>query len=303
MKHLHRVRNLSIFSIVTILLGITVILIGICVMQANLLAHPNRTRIPYTPLDYGISEWRDVSVTTEDGINLYGWYIPSAPESDGTTILYVHGHLGNRLHFMDVAQFLGSHGYGALLFDLRNSGQSEGDVTSVGFHEVKDVQAVFAYLENQPETDPNGIIIYGHSMGGATAIRAMARIPSAQALIVDAGYATMIDLIIDRTETTIGIPNTPFPYLIVSMAGWMADADLYDVRPIDDIATIAPRPVYIMHGTADTVIPFSHGEQLFTAANEPKEMYIVDGGVHSGLYRHNSDQFEERLLKFLERFN
>jgi fermentation-respiration switch protein FrsA (DUF1100 family) len=41
------------------------------------------------------------------------------------------------------------------------------------------------------------------------------------------------------------------------------------------------KPVFVIHGTADVVIPFSHGERLYKAANEPKQFRPVQGGYHS----------------------
>jgi fermentation-respiration switch protein FrsA (DUF1100 family) len=86
----------------------------------------------------------------------------------------------------------------------------------------------------------------------------------------------------------------------VWLAGREAHADLFDVRPIDDIAQISPRPIFILHGTADTLIPVEHGYRLFEAAGEPKTLYIVEGGMHLGLYDHDPAEYEQRILPFLE---
>jgi fermentation-respiration switch protein FrsA (DUF1100 family) len=74
------------------------------------------------------------------------------------------------------------------------------------------------------------------------------------------------------------------------------------VRPVDDIASIAPRPVFIMHGTDDPNIPFEHGQQLYDAAGKPKELYIVPGGGHGGLMQINPAEYTRRVLAFLDTY-
>jgi len=80
----------------------------------------------------------------------------------------------------------------------------------------------------------------------------------------------------------------------------MIDDDMGDVRPIDDIARIAPRPVLIMHGTDDAIIPFAHSERLFAAAGEPKQFYAAIDAHHGNVYAAAPDVYAEQVLPFLE---
>lgn len=299
MTHPHRIRNLVLFAIVSLTLSVSAVLLFLCYQQARALIFTRAVPLAayaQTPADSGISSYRDVTFTTPDGLALQGWFIP--PPSGGATILFVHGHGGGRNQFINQTRLLSDEGYGMLLFDLRNSGTSDGTVTSMGYYETDDVLTAFAWLKAQPEVD--AIVLYGGSMGGATAIRAMARLPEARALIVDTAYTSLRDVVGDGVTLRTDFPASPFAEIIVLMAGNMADADLFAVRPIDDIARVAPRPLLIMHGTHDEVIPFAHAQRLYDAAGEPKTLYVIENGIHGDSYQRDPERYWETVLPFLQ---
>lgn len=281
---------------------ITVILIAVlylCAVRAFRFAHPDRHPVLGTPTDYAFSHWRDVTLITSDNLKLSAWFIlPETPIAKNPAILFVHGIAGNRLQFVEKAQWLTQQGYAVLLFDLHNHGNSEGTLTTMGLREVNDVKAAFTYLAAQPEIDPDSITLYGHSMGGVTAILAMAELPQIKALIVDTAYTSLIDVINDGVQNVIG---TPFILgdVIMLMTGVLTGENLYAIRPIDVIATIAPRPIYMMHGTNDPTIPVSHAAALYEKAHDPKFLWLVEGGVHGNLYDIAPDEYQARVLPFL----
>jgi fermentation-respiration switch protein FrsA (DUF1100 family) len=269
-----RIRNLSLFTLFLLALVIGGGWFKLMHMQAMAFAHPART----IPEGMPSIDFETVSFQTEDRITLYGWFIP--PEENHAVLLYVHGLGGNRGDFLPESERLHQSGYGALLFDLRNHGASGGTVTTMGAREVLDVQAAFDFLaERQIEC----IGIVGRSMGGATAIRAMRQIPEVRVLIIDSAYTSIADVLSDGIRSQIGIPGFPSAQIIVWMTGRATDANLFDVRPVDDIGAIAPRPILLMHGDADSTIPVWHARDLFAAANEPKWLVIVPDGGHGGM--------------------
>jgi uncharacterized protein len=298
----HRLWNLAVLAIVAVILAISGTLLYLCYRQAVILAYPPRIAAP-TALSLNTdSPWRDVSFTTSDGLRLDGWYLPpSGPDSDtpGPAVIFVHGHGANRQQHQREANLLAGEGYGVLLFDLRNHGSSEGSVTSMGYFETEDVRAAFDFMSAQPEVDPLRIGLYGHSMGAATVIRAMARIPQARILIVSAPYTDFLGLTQDGIRIRTGLPAFPFAQLIVWMTGQASGADLFDLRPIDDMAQITPRPVLILHGDADFIVPVEHGRRLYDAAQGAKVFYAAPGVGHPGLFAADPDEFSRQVLPFL----
>lgn len=301
-----RVIRLGSFALFLFTIMSVSVVTWLCYRQAQAFAHPHSPDIDRLPSEVGIEGWQDVIITTSDGVELKGWYFLPDENADvykdGAAILFVHGIAGNRLEFLDEAAILVENGYGALLFDLRNHGESGGDVTTMGLHEVRDVQAAFAFLIEQPEINSERIAIYGMSMGGATAIRAMARIPETKVLIAEASYTSFSSVLDDGVRRLTSYTGSPFTDMITWFSEREMDVDMSKVRPIDDVSTISPRPILIIHGTDDPVVNPDHAHRLFETAHEPKELYLVEGGGHSGLLEVAGDEYVERLLGFLEKY-
>src|SRR3712207_7622089 len=57
----------------------------------------------------------------------------------------------------------------------------------------------------------------------------------------------------------------------------------------------SPRPLLIVHGTADALIPVEHARRLYEVAGEPKELWLVDGAAHCGAYFVDRDRKSTRL--------
>ena len=53
-----------------------------------------------------------------------------------------------------------------------------------------------------------------------------------------------------------------------------------EVAPVDHIGRVAPRPILILHGDADEVVPVAHARRLYDAADEPKQLAVVPDGLH-----------------------
>lgn len=262
---------------------------------AFMLTHRPQGEVEGSPADYGATVWRDVSFTTSDGLKLAGWYVPPAPDTGGVALVLVAGHSGNRKSNSSIARLLIREGYGVLMYDSRGTAESEGGVVSMGCHEIKDVQAAFQFLAAQPEVAPTRIGLYGHSMGAGTVMRAMARTPQARVLIESSGFTSIEDVMRDGTPGIL----SPMVDMQLWFGSQMTGCDLATVRPIDDIKTISPRPILILHGTADDTIGFHHAERLFAAAGEPKELYAAEGADHDNVYSSDPAEYERRVLNFL----
>ena len=146
--------NLALFTLFALLLATVAIGLWLARQRAMILVHPGRSLPIRTPADYQLSRWEDVRFSSDDGLELGGWFIQPVPTSDGATLLFVHGLGGNRSELVAEVAMLAPHGYGALLIDLRNHGQSQGTVTTMSYAEVQDVQGALAYLATRPEVNP-----------------------------------------------------------------------------------------------------------------------------------------------------
>jgi pimeloyl-ACP methyl ester carboxylesterase len=297
----------SWFKLSAIFISLLVIaFLVICAILANSramnLVHPERTLPLRTPTDVGIDQWFDVRFSTSDGLKLAAWFVPAESDGLSPTLIFIHGFGSNREELLDQTKLTHDHGYNALLLDLRNHGQSQGEITTFGYQEVIDVKAALEYLLARPDVDPDRIGLVGHSMGGAVAIRAAAQIPLVKATVVESSFTSLEDNIEQGVRVLTGLPPFPFAPLVVWFGEREAGSTIHLIRHIDDLAQITPRAILFIHGELDALVDVSNSHNLYNAAGEPKELYIVQHAGHGGLYETNPEEFENRVISFLDQY-
>src|SRR5512143_3820363 len=140
--------------IVGVIGGLLISYVGYVILTAEAYARPIQVSLGgITPRDKGLV-YEDVTLTTNDGLLLKGWYRPA---HNRAAIILLHGYGGNRLEVLDRAALLAKHGYGVLLYDERASGESGGDQRTFGWSDVNDVPLALAHLQARSEIDPQRI--------------------------------------------------------------------------------------------------------------------------------------------------
>ncbi|MBN1149232.1 MAG: alpha/beta fold hydrolase [Anaerolineales bacterium] len=266
--------------------------------RALALVRPAHIQPGGAPLEEGIPDYQEVSFTTQDGLRLGGWYLPAR---NGAVVILIHGHGSNRAQLLADAHLLADRGFGALLYDARNCGASQGDLTTFGLLEVEDVRGAVIFLQAQPSVDPQRIGLLGHSMGGATAILAAAAIPEIRAAVSQSTYTSLEENIANGVRAYVGLPPFPFAPLIIFWGELESGMQLNQVRPVEAIGLISPRPVLVVHGALDEIIPVENAYQLYEAANQPKELYILEAAGHCCLPQIGGEQYLDRVIGFFER--
>ena len=282
---------------VAIVLLLLTALAGFVHSRARRLVAPPRNITHQTPADFGIATWEEVTFRTDDGLQLSGWYIPPQTE-DGAALIYVHGLGSNRSALLDQAAMLAKQGYGALLFDLRAHGRSEGEKSSWGLTEVADVQAALAFLQRQTAVDPNKIGIIGHSMGGAIAIRAAAQLPELRLVVAESAYTNFANNTRRLTVSFARLPEWTAP-LIMPWAEWIAGVDSRQLAPLQEVASLSPRPILFIQGGHDKTVHVSNGSTLYDTAVSPKERLLIPEAGHNNLFETDPELMSKRLRRFL----
>lgn len=267
-----------VVSLLTILLG---------VVEVNNALHPPRIIPPGNTLRKYKIPYESIDLITEDGIRLSAWY---TPPRNGAAILLAHGYGDNRPEW--VHELLAKKGYGVLSWDARAHGESDGEISTIGYLEVLDVKAALNYALAQPGVEHVGG--WGGSMGGATLIRAAAGFPEIEAVFIDSSFVSLDD------EFNYLVPYPLINPLAKLIATTKTGIQLDAVDPLEDIGKISPRPVYIVHGTGDTVAPPDAGRKLYEAANDPRFLWEVDNVKHLMIYLDNPRKYKRRLLGFFD---
>jgi fermentation-respiration switch protein FrsA (DUF1100 family) len=241
--------------------------------------------------------YQDIELTTQDGIKLAAWYTSPQPtlngvEGNGVVILVAHGYNGNRPE--NIYAMLAQHGYGVLAWDFRAHGQSGGETCSLGDYEQLDVEAALDYVLKQ--SDVKHIGAWGGSMGAATILLTAAKRPEIEAVVSDSAFPSLEDVM--RLNTPIKIMQ-PF---VLFIGNWSSGTHIDQVRPVDEIAKISPRPVFIIDGWEDAAVAMNSPYRLFDAAKDPKQLWVEDGVPHLGMYGNNPKKYERQVTGFFDEY-
>ena len=238
----------------------------------------------------------------DDGLRISGWFFAAEAEATpAPAVILCHGIWTGRRECLPLALRFRAAGYNVLAFDFRAHGLSDGKFTSVGHRETNDVLGAVQYVKQRAEVDPHRIGVIGFSMGAAASIQAAARCQDIAALVADSAYANFLDAARYSFKLVTRVPHFPLASLAMQWGKWIANVDAAQLRPIDVVGQISPRPVMIAHGALDEIVPVRHAHSLFKAAGEPKELWIEPTAHHVGARDTNTDAYFATVERFLAR--
>lgn len=241
----------------------------------GLFYHPDR-RVYGSPADYGVAA-EQVSFAAPGGPLLHGWWLPATGEARGT-VVYCHGNAANLTRHARYVSWLPARGYSVLLFDYRGYGASAGSVTRAGT--IEDATAAIDFALSR---DPDRVVVFGHSLGGAVGLRAAADRPAVRGVIAESTFPNYRE---------IARVKTPWLAWLVPLAissGYDPDAVLHQ---------LAPAPILVIHGGRDHIVPIALGEQLYERASEPKALWVIPEAAHASPWTVRPDEFERRFEAF-----
>ena len=245
--------------------------------QGSLVYFPNMAREHIaTPAIQGLP-YEDVSIRTEDGETLHAWWVP-ADDPRGATLVF-HGNAGNISHRIDYARMFRALGYDTLLVEYRGYGKSTGAPSEEGTY--RDALASWRWLTETRGFRPKEIVLFGESLGGAVACWIAAR-EKPRALVLASTFTSVPDL---GAEV--------YRFLPVRLLSRFK----YNTRECVGKVTA---PVLVVHSPRDDIVPYTHAERLYAAANEPKELLEIAGGHNDG-FIHTRAEWVKALGAFLER--
>lgn len=237
---------------------------------------------------------RSVQFQSDSGATLRGWLLPG--RKGAGAILLLHGVRGSRLQMLERARFLSSAGYAVLLFDFQAHGESTGDAITNGYLESRDARAAVEFLRSNSAGEKIGII--GVSMGGAATLLSDPPLP-ADAIVLEMVYPTIEQAISNRLTMRLGgWASVLTPLLTVQLklrAGISADA----LHPIAHVGK-ATAPKLFIAGSEDRHTTLNESKELFAAAAEPKELWVVEGAGHVDAHVFTAQEYERRVVLFFE---
>jgi pimeloyl-ACP methyl ester carboxylesterase len=208
-------------------------------------------------------------VTAEDDTPLAVLHLPNAVARH--TLFYLHGNAEDLGHCLPLLRSLHAAGFAVLAFDYRGYGRSGGRPTEKNV--FADTRAVLAFAQAKLGLAPGQVIAVGRSVGSGPAVELATKAPLGGLV------------------------------LISPMASAFRVMTRVKVLPFDQFDNLAKAgrvrcPTLIFHGTADEVIAFVHGQNLFAALPEPKRPVWIDGAGHNDIFHVAGDTILREIVAF-----
>jgi pimeloyl-ACP methyl ester carboxylesterase len=254
-----------------------------------------------TPASFGLP-FEDVTFQARDGVPLKGWWVPAA-DARGTVVL-VHGLNRSRIEMVKKVPFLHAHGWNALLFDLRHHGQSGGGVSSFGWFEKADAHAAVDLARSR---SGGPVVLWGVSLGAATAVLAAAEDPGVAGVVCDSSYRSLTDTVAHHLTLARSwrwwmriVP--PWP-VRAEVLYWIGREGGFDPEAVDvksAAAHLAGRPCLFVCNSGDKRMPSEIAFELKAAAGERARVLVVPGNSHGGAYRDGTAAYESAVAQVLD---
>ncbi len=258
-----------------------------------------------TPSAVGL-DFTTLEVEVEPGLRLRGWLIePSTGEITESrrprgTVVLLHGISSCKEAMLTHAGWFAGWGYRCLVFDGRGHGESGGRFCTFGYRERHDLVRCLDAAEARGDL-AGPVSVYGVSLGGAVALQWMEIDPRVACGVVESTFASLPEIVASYQSRFLGRPNSGFVELALSGGTRLADFPARTIHP-ETVAARLRQPVLVIHGDADTNIPFAHGERVFRALSSAGSEWLpIPDGTHYGLAQAGGDRYREALRTFLDR--
>jgi uncharacterized protein len=270
-------KRLMLIILASVVLALLLVAVAVRLGENHMIYFPPRYPEGFLPAAAYSFKFDEVWLTAADGVKINAWYVPQA--GSRKVLLMFHGN-GENIGQMGQARIPSMLGTGAniLAVDYRGYGRSEGTPDEAGVY--RDAEAAWRYLIDLRGHRPEEVYIYGQSLGGAVAVELAARHPCG-GLIVEDSFTSIRDV----ARLMFRIPFVAF----------LAKSRFDSLAAIRTVRC----PVFIIHGTEDGLLPFWMGERLYSAANEPKQFWAVQGATHNDVFLVGGNEYVKRFRAFL----
>ena len=272
------------------------LLLGLSFLFAELLIHPPRSRpTDFTPTDAGLPfEW--VTFASHDGFRLMGWLV--GPELRKPPVVILHGYTDNKGSYLDQARFLFDRGYPSLLYDQRGHGQSAPAKVSLGPLEARDLAEAIRMLSERGRGDR--FVVWGISMGAATALLAAADEPQIVGVVAESSYERLYRVVVDTVRLRFRVPQFPLVPISLVIASMKIGFNLFQVHIGDAVKSLGERPLMLVSGAEDPRMTPELGSRLLAEAVGPADHLVIAGAGHAQCWPLGKAVYGERVLALLE---
>ncbi|WP_235775342.1 alpha/beta hydrolase [Paenibacillus sinensis] len=245
---------------------------------------------------------RELELTSDDGLKLRGYWIPSE-RAGGRTAIIAHGYSGKAKDMGAYAKLYHDKlGFNVLLPDARGHGQSEGSYIGFGWHERLDYVKWIRRVVEETGDDAQ-IVLHGVSMGGATVLMTSGEElpPQVKAIVSDCAYTSVAAELSYQLKRMYRLPAFPFLQAASLVSRIKAGYSFREASALRQVRR-SKVPILFIHGDADTFVPYFMLDQLYEASRGPKERMAVRGAGHGLAYGTDKAGYIGQVGEFVARY-
>lgn len=235
------------------------------------------------------------TVEIKSDVLLKGWWI-EVDSSKGIVVLF-HGYSGSKSGVLAYAEEFNKLGFSTLLMDFRGSGDSEGNETTIGFKEAKDVKATFDFIKNRfPNQE---IILFGTSMGAVSIMKAIADSDvRPNKIILECPFGTMRKTVKKRFEA-MKLPSFPFADILMFYGGIQTGFNPYKHKPTK-YAEHIEIPTLLFYGKQDARVTLEETNEIYKNLSGQKELVILKNSAHENYLNNDREDWLDSVEKFIK---
>lgn len=257
---------------------------------------------PTVPLDLGGAPNLDgratrVHIPLAAGDAVEGW---SLAGTRPVTILMLHGYGRDHHRMWRYAGFLRRQGYGVLAIDFRSSRVENRKPTTLGHYELEDARAALDWLERNPRTRENRLLLFGESLGGSIALALAGERPEVAAVAADCPFESGARALEDACERWVHVPRWPVAPIAAALGAGLTG---HDPRSLDVVAAVRHmngRPMFLIACERDDRLSTDEARHLWQAAGARDRLWILPDCGHNQALRAHPAEYQRRLLAFYE---
>ena len=264
--------NFYTTSILTLVFFYILLLSVLFLFQRSLLYHPSVDNYLKEQVVREPTEIEKVKITTNDKIDLIGWFYNQDIEKF-KTILFFHGNAGSLEHRTYKLNHFKNLNVNFLIIAWRGFNGNEGKPNEMGLYE--DARSAIKWLSEKGIKEQD-LILYGESLGTGVVVE-VSQNKDYAGVILESPFTSMVNM-----------GKKHYPFFPVSL---LLKDKFESYKKIKKVSV----PVLVLHGKKDKIVPFAMGKKMYELANEPKFFYFQEYGDHMINY-------DEKLLLALKKF-
>jgi fermentation-respiration switch protein FrsA (DUF1100 family) len=243
---------------VVVVLATVAVLALLWAFQRRLIYLPFAADVP--PVATVLAAAREVTLRTEDGLELGAWFVPATGPDRAIGVLVAAGNAGNRSLRAPLAAALARKGLAVLLFDYRGYGGNRGRPTQAGL--ARDVRAALRFLNNEVGLPRDRLLYFGESLGAAV-VTELATQEQPLGLVLRSPF---VDL--------AAVGRVHYPFLPVRSL-------LRDRFPLAEQLARVQVATTVLYGSDDTIVPPEQSRAVAAAAGGPTRAVEIEGADHN----------------------